>query len=550
MKIALAQINPTVGDIDGNADTIMLRVREAAEAGANVVLLPELAVTGYPPKDLLLKKSFVSANLTAVDRIASDTGDIVAVVGYAARTGSGAGKGLLNAAAVCTGGRVVATHAKVLLPTYDVFDELRYFDASPEVGVSTLNIGGRPVTIGFTICEDLWSDDEYFARRLYERDPVADLRAAGAELIVNIGASPFSVGKPARRNRLFGEEARQAGVPVVSVNQVGGNDDLVFDGTSAAFDASGTLVARARQFAEDLLIVDLDAGGNRVEPVLDDIASVHDALVLGTRDYVVKCGFDGVVVGVSGGIDSAVTAAIAVEAIGKERVHLVAMPSRYSSEHSLTDARALADALGVAMRTISIEDMHAAAERTLQPHFSHRAPDITEENLQARARGAILMALSNKFGWLLLTTGNKSEMAVGYCTLYGDMCGGLAVLSDVPKTVVYRVAEHINKRVDGEIVPEGTLTKPPSAELREDQTDQDSLPPYDVLDDILERYVEREQSVAEIVSAGWDERTVRDVVRKVDGNEYKRKQAPIGLKVTSRAFGSGRRMPIAARYPS
>ncbi|MEE9294939.1 MAG: NAD+ synthase [Phycisphaerae bacterium] len=546
MRIALAQINPVVGDVVGNTEKIIARIEESIRANADLVLLPELAVTGYPPKDLLLKKAFVRSNQQALERIAGRAQGVIVVVGYVHSNETDGSKGLSNMAAVCADGRVMARYAKMLLPTYDIFDELRYFDPGSQACVVAVRINGVEVKVGVTICEDIWSDDVYFARHLYGRDPVAEL--SGADMIVNIGASPFSVGKPARRNELFAAKAKQARMPLLSVNQVGGNDDLIFDGGGGAYDAEGRLIARARSFAEDFLVVDLDSADNRIEPELDPVSSIYQALVLGTRDYVYKCGFDGVVVGVSGGIDSAVTAAVAVAAIGAECVHLVALPSRFSSTHSREDAQALAETLEAEYRTISIEEIHSACERVLAPHFDGRPPDITEENMQARARGAILMALSNKFGWLLLTTGNKSELAVGYCTLYGHMCGGLAVLSDVPKTMVYQLAKYINKRAGRDLIPQRTITKPPSAELKENQTDQDTLPPYDVLDAILERYVEKEQSADEIVAEGFDESTVREVAGKVDRNEYKRKQIPVGLKVTSRAFGTGRRMPIAARY--
>ncbi len=548
MKIALAQINTTVGDLQGNAAKIVAAIGEAEGAGADIVLLPELSVPGYPPKDFLLKRSFVQANIEAMERIAAKVGGITAVVGYVEPHQAEKGRGVYNTAAICRDGCIVGRHRKILLPTYDVFDETRYFDSGETPLVIRIPTGDGEVAVGVTICEDLWSDDFYFARRLYQRDPSAELRAAGAECIVNIGASPFAIGKPARRVKLFSQKAADHGVPLAAVNLVGGNDDLIFDGASTAFDATGNLIACAKSFAEDMLIVDFSMSDNMLTPMPENAAAVLDALVLGTRDYIGKCGFKGVVIGVSGGIDSAVTAAVAAEAFGADRVHLVAMPSRFSSEHSLTDAELLANTLGCEMRTIPIEAMHAAAEQTLAPHFNGQSPDVTEENMQARARGSILMALSNKFGWLLLTTGNKSELAVGYCTLYGDMCGGLAVISDVPKTMVYKIARLINERAGRELVPEGTITKPPSAELRPDQLDQDSLPAYDTLDAILERYIENEETVDEIVAAGFDEPVVRDVVRKVDRNEHKRKQAAVGLKVTSRAFGTGRRMPIAAKY--
>ncbi|HSW44280.1 MAG TPA: NAD+ synthase, partial [Phycisphaerae bacterium] len=405
------------------------------------------------------------------------------------------------------------------------------------------------MNIGVSICEDLWNDEQVVGRRIYQRDPVGQLAAAGARLLINMSASPFEQDKHAFRVRLFGHQARKHRLPILFVNQVGGNDELVFDGASTAFDAEGRVIAQAKPFDEDLLLVDQrNPAGNRVESYPDSIASVHDALVLGTRDYIRKCGFKRVLLGLSGGVDSAVTAAIAAAALGPEAVTGVAMPSRYSSDHSRSDAETLARNLHIDFRTISIGPIHESFEQHLQPHFAGRQPDIAEENIQARVRGGLLMALSNKFGWLLLTTGNKSELAVGYCTLYGDMCGGLAVIADVPKMTVYALARHINDRAGREIIPQGTLTKPPSAELRPDQTDRDSLPAYELLDRILDLYIRQEKSTDEIVAAGHDAETVQNVVRLVDTSEYKRKQAALGLKVTSRAFGVGRRMPVAARF--
>jgi len=548
MIVALAQINPIVGDIDGNTTQIMEHVAAATEAGANMVVFPELAITGYPPQDLLLKASFVEANRIALDRIANGARGLTAIVGAVQLNPEARGKPLLNTVAVCANGKVYATYAKMLLPTYDVFDESRYFEPGTQTCVVPVVASDAVVQVGMSICEDMWADDEVFARRLYCGDPIAELASGGAEMVVNIGASPFSVGKPQRRMALFGSQAKRHALPLIYVNQVGGNDDLVFDGASGVLDASGRVVAQAKSFAEDFLVVDLGDAPTRIEKMPEEIASVHSALVLGTRDYVHKCGFTDVVVGASGGIDSAVTAVIAAEALGADHVHLVAMPSRYSSEHSVSDARHLGDNLGISLLKIPISATHDVAEAVLRPHFAGLPPDTTEENMQARIRGGILMSLSNKFGWLLLTTGNKSELAVGYCTLYGDMCGGLAVLSDVPKTMVYQLAASINRNAGRAIIPENTITKPPSAELRDCQTDQDSLPEYDVLDAVLERYVERDESVGEIVASGFDEQLVRDVIRRVDRNEYKRTQAATGLKVTSRAFGSGRRMPIAAKH--
>ncbi len=551
MKIALAQINSTVGHIAANESKIIDAIHHATNEHADIVLLPELAITGYPPKDLLLRQAFIHANLESLNKIASQTRDIIAIVGFVKPNEAAKGMGLFNAGAVCSAGTVQHTFCKTLLPTYDVFDERRYFDTDGSTNTCKVNIEGRSITLGLSICEDLWGDDRYFTRRLYNHDPIQDARSAGADIILNIGASPFSAGKQQHRADLFAAKAKTLALPVVYVNQIGGNDDLVFDGSSGAIDPSGRLIAQAKSFAEDFLIVDLEnPSANRLEPLPDRVAGVYDALVLGTRDYIQKCGFNSVVLGVSGGIDSAVTAAIAVDAIGPDRVHLVAMPSRYSSTHSIEDAQTLADALHATMTTVGIEEIHTATERALAPQFEGRSPDVTEENIQARARGVVLMAISNKFNHLLLTTGNKSEIAVGYCTLYGDMCGGLAVLSDVPKTLVYQLANHVNQIAGAEHIPQRTITKPPSAELRHNQTDQDSLPPYDQLDAILERYVEHEESVADIIAAGFDSEIVQDVVRKVDAAEHKRKQAPVGLRVTGRAFGVGRRMPIAAKYTS
>ncbi len=545
MRVALAQINPVVGDVVGNAERIVDRIRAAAGLGASLVVFPELAVAGYPPRDLLLKPRFVEANVRAVGRIAEACTETAALVGFVEPNADAVGRRLRNAAAYCAGGRVRQVAHKSLLPTYDVFDEQRYFEPGPAVTL----VEHEGVRLGLSICEDLWNDEQLVGRRIYHAEPIEQLAQAGARCVINLSASPYTEGKPLFRTRLFGEQARRHKLPIVFVNQVGGNDELVFDGGSAVFDAEGRVIARAKSFEEDLLIVDPDAAGaGRLEPVPEGIAGVHDALVLGTRDYVRKCGFEHVVVGLSGGIDSAVTAAIAAAALGPGAVTGVAMPSRYSSEHSQQDAAAVAANLGIAFKTIPIGPVHEAFEGHLRAWFEGRPADVTEENLQARIRGNLLMALSNKFGWLLLTTGNKSELAVGYCTMYGDMCGGLAVISDVPKTMVYALAEHVNARAGREIIPTSTLTKPPSAELRPDQTDQDSLPPYDVLDAILERYVTLEKSMDEIIAEGFDAETVRRVIRLIDVNEYKRKQAAPGLKVTSRAFGVGRRMPIAAKY--
>jgi len=545
MKIALAQINPIVGDVVGNSDKIIDCISRARQAGAALVAFPELSVTGYPPRDLLLKPRFVRANIEATYRIAESCVGIAALIGFVESNTEQVGRRLRNAAAFCTNGQVREVRYKSLLPTYDVFDEQRYFEPGPEVAL--VKPGGVP--IGVSICEDLWNDEQLIGRQIYRRDPIGQLAGAGAKLLVNMSASPFSQDKHSFRLRLFARQAKKHRLPILFVNQVGGNDELIFDGASTVFDADGNVKAQAKAFDEDLLIVDMDAGGaGRTQVYPSGTAAVHDALVLGTRDYVRKCGFEHVLLGLSGGIDSAVTASIAVAALGPGAVTGVAMPSRYSSDHSKSDAEVLAANLGIDFKMIPIAPMHESFETHLQPHFGGRPPDVTEENIQARVRGNLLMALSNKFGWLLLTTGNKSELAVGYCTLYGDMCGGLAVISDVPKTMVYTLAKHINERAGKEIIPRSTITKPPSAELKPDQTDQDSLPPYDVLDGILEQYIHDEKSGEEIIAAGFDPETVQRVIRLVDLNEYKRKQAALGLKVTSRAFGVGRRMPIAARF--
>ena len=545
MRIALAQTNPVVGDVVGNTGRIIDLISQARQAGAALVAFPELSVVGYPPRDLLLKPRFVKANVEAVHRIAESCVGIAALVGFVEPNAEPVGRELRNAAAYCTGGQVQAVRYKSLLPTYDVFDERRYFEPGPEVTL----VQHAGTDVGVSICEDLWNDKQVVGRQIYTRDPVGQLAAAGVKVLINMSASPFEQDKHAFRVRLFGDQARRHRAAILFVNQVGGNDELVFDGASTAFDERGSVIAQARPFEEDLLLVDLETpSANRVEAYPSSVASVHDALALGTRDYVRKCGFKRVLLGLSGGVDSAVTAAIAAAALGPEAVTGVAMPSRYSSDHSRSDAEVLARNLGIDFRTIPIAPIHESFEKYLQPHFAGRPADITEENVQARIRGALLMAMSNKFGWLVLTTGNKSELAVGYCTLYGDMCGGLAVIADVPKMMVYALARHINQRAGREIIPPGTLTKAPSAELRPDQTDQDSLPPYELLDEILDLYIRQEKSPEEIVAAGFDAQTVQKIVRLVDTSEYKRKQAALGLKVTSRAFGVGRRMPIAARF--
>ena len=547
MRVALAQLNPTIGDFPENTARIVRAARDAAARGADVVVFPELALTGYPPRDLVEKPSFLDRSESELQRIAQETADleINVICGFVARSQAETGKRALNSAAVIHGGKVVFRQSKMLLPTYDVFDEARYF--RPAEHEELCSIGGRSVAL--TICEDAWNDRQFWKQRLYHRDPVEELFGAGAEVLICINASPYHMGKREVRRGIYRAVARRYGKPVVYVNQVGGNDQLVFDGSSFAMNGAGEILASARSFAEDLVIADLDAGtGDRNETLTDECEAVYEALVMGTRDYIRKCGFSRVLIGLSGGIDSALTAAVAVEAVGKENVTGVAMPGPYSSDHSLADAREMAAKMGIRFETVTISRVYEGFLKELTPLFGGAAEGVTEENLQSRLRGVTLMALSNKSGALVLTTGNKSELAVGYCTLYGDMCGGLAVISDVPKTMVYSLSRIANRRLSGAI-PENVFTKPPSAELRPDQKDTDSLPEYEVLDRILEGYIEQMRTPQQIAeAAGLPVALVQDIVNKVDRNEYKRQQAAPGLKVTTKAFGIGRRFPIAQKY--
>jgi len=547
MRIALAQIDTTVGDFAGNAEKISRMARRAAELGADVAVFPELALTGYPPLDLIEKPSFLDRAGEALKALAADLAKspLTAIVGTIAPAERSAGKRLVNSAVALERGEVVFRQDKMLLPTYDVFDEARYFQPADKQRLTA--IAGRKTAL--TICEDAWNDKQFWERRLYQRDPVEELVSGGAEVLISINSSPYNIGKRAQRREIFAAAARRYKIPVVYVNQVGGNDQLVFDGSSFALDARGNLAAAAKSFAEDLVTLDIDTGlGQRHETHADECEAVYEALVLGTRDYIRKCGFAKVLIGLSGGVDSSITAAIAVEAVGRENVTGVAMPGPYSSDHSLTDARALATNLGIRFEVAPIHEMYAAAVKNLSGLFAGAKPDTTEENIQSRLRGMTLMALSNKWGALVLTTGNKSEMAVGYCTLYGDMCGGLAVISDVPKTMVYELSRVANRR-NANAIPESVFTKPPSAELRPDQKDTDSLPEYETLDAILQGYVEELRAPADIAERlKLDPALVRDIVNKVDRNEYKRQQAAPGLKVTTKAFGIGRRFPIAQRF--
>jgi NAD+ synthase/NAD+ synthase (glutamine-hydrolysing) len=547
MKIALAQTNTTVGDLCGNAQKILSFAQRAAAAGAEVVAFPELTLTGYPPRDLLEKQTFLDRVEQHLEKLAADAASlgVTLIVGTVTRRSESSGRPIYNTAAVVQDGRVAFRQHKMLLPSYDVFDETRYFEPAPKQ--FPLAIDGS--TTALTICEDAWNDKQFWERRLYSRDPVDELAQAHPLVLISINASPYHMGKRALRREVFSATARHSRIPIVYVNQVGGNDQLIFDGSSFAMNAQGDVIASAASFEEDLVLVDTKTlAGDHHETYADECDAAYQALALGTRDYISKCGFERVIIGLSGGIDSSLTAAIAVDAVGKENVLGVGMPGPYSSEHSVTDARDMARNLGIRFELIPIGDQYEAFVGVLNPLFPDGAVGVTQENLQSRLRGVTLMALSNKSGALVLTTGNKSELAVGYCTLYGDMCGGLAVISDVPKTLVYSLARVANKR-HANAIPENVFVKPPSAELRPDQKDTDSLPAYDVLDQILRGYVENNESPRQIAdSLHLPVTLVRDIANKVDRNEYKRQQAAPGLKVTTKAFGIGRRFPIAQRF--
>ncbi len=546
MRIGLLQLNATVGAYDRNRARLESAYHEAVAKGAELVLAPELFLCGYPPRDLLLRDDFVQRGLDCLEALAASVGAIPLITGYVDRNPSRPGRSLRNAAAVLQNGKVTHRVMKSLLPTYDVFDEDRYFE--PAEKVAPVEINGRKIAL--TVCEDIWNDEDFWPERRYRRDPVHELVAAGAELIVNISASPWERSKEARRLAMLQRVARDERMPLVQVNTVGANDELIFDGHSVALNARGELVALGASFAEDVLVVDVGSQSPAPEPALtlphNQEEQLYRALVLGVRDYVAKCHFKSVVLGLSGGIDSAIVAVIAAEALGAENVWGVSLPSRHSSEHSLDDAAQLALKLGIRYDVLPIKEPVLAAETVLGPLFVGREPDLTEENIQSRMRGLLLMALSNKYGPLVLTTGNKSELAVGYCTLYGDMCGALAVIADVLKTEIYALAEWINRAE--EIIPWNTIRKPPSAELRPGQTDQDSLPPYDVLDRILRHYIVAESDPKMLLSEGISPETVRDVLNKITFSEYKRRQAAPGLKVSPRAFGMGRRVPIAQGF--
>ncbi len=542
MKIALAQTNPIVGDIAGNSALIADCLTQAQGAVAELVVFPELSVTGYPPRDLLRKEQFIADNLAAVEVLARRCTKVAALVGYVRPTPQGTGRPLQNVAALLAGGTIRHVYVKSLLPTYDVFDETRYFQPGP--AEQCVEFGGRK--LGLTICEDLW-DAVALSRELYGRDPIAELTAAGAEVIVNMSASPYQMGKGPQREELLARQAARSRCPIVYVNQVGGNDELIFDGASCVVSPAGQAIARASSFRQDLLVADLDGGG-RLEPLGEELARLSSALKLGLADYVHKCGFRSVVLGLSGGIDSAVVAVLAAEALGRENVLALSMPSRYSSPASLADAQAVATALGIELRVVPIEPVHLAYGQVLGETMPVGACDATEENIQARIRGNLIMAHSNKYGRLALATGNKSELSTGYCTLYGDMAGALSPIGDVLKTTVYKLAEQLNAEAGTERIPRRVFQKPPSAELKPGQRDQDKLPPYEVLDEVLRRYIEQDRTAEQIIAEGFDASTVRRVVQMVDAAEFKRRQAAAVLKVSPRAFGSGRRMPIAQRY--
>ena len=543
LKIGVLQLNSTVGDFAANRQKLASGHERAVALGAEFVLAPELFLCGYPPRDLLLRADFIEANLTALADTAKSIGPVPLCVGYVDRNAERPGRALRNSAAVLQNGKIIWRTHKSLLPTYDVFDEDRYFE--PAKAAAPFEFNGRK--LGITICEDIWNDEDFWPDRLYRRDPIKELIAQGAEIILNISASPWHDGKEKTRLAMLQRVARDERVPLAHANLAGGNDELIFDGHSVVLNLHGEPLALGKGFAEDIFVADLDADPSpaKIEwPVREQ--QIFSALSLGIRDYVHKCGFKSVIVGLSGGIDSALTAVLAADALGHGKVLGVSMPARYSSEGSLSDAGALAKNLGIRYEVLPIEPVFQSVEKQLAKVFAGTKPDEAEENVQSRLRGVTLMALSNKFGALVLTTGNKSEMAVGYCTLYGDMCGALAVISDVFKTDIYKIARWVNR--EREIIPAASISKPPSAELRPNQKDQDSLPPYETLDAILDLYVVKNSGREEIIRSGFDAGVVNDVVNKINFSEYKRRQAAPGLKVSPRAFGMGRRIPIAQRF--
>jgi NAD+ synthetase len=543
LKIALAQLNPTIGDLEGNSRKIEDACRKSGEAGADLVVFSELVLTGYPPRDLLYKPDLICEGQKALESLVARIQGPAVLMGHVGKRKNGAGKGLTNSAVLFQNGRILAQADKVLLPSYDVYDETRYFQAADQPVMCELS----GTQLGITICEDIWNFPNFYDQDIYHSNPVEELAQAGADIILNVSASPYRVGRWQTRRKLGQHIVDRFKLPFVLVNQVGGNDDLLFDGHSFALSASGEVIAQAKGFEEDLIVVDLEQGKGDVRPTPEcDEEEMFRGLVMGVRDYLNKCGYSKAVVGLSGGIDSALVAAIAVEALGSGNVMGISMPSQYTASQSISDAERLAGNLGVSFSVVAIEQLFAQYKKSLSPLFPGMAEDVTEENIQARIRGNILMAASNKLGNMVLSTGNKSEMSVGYCTLYGDMAGGLSVISDVPKMKVYALARWLNR--DKEIIPQAIIERPPTAELKPNQTDQDSLPPYELLDSILEGYVEKHWSVERLIEEGYEAEVVRQVVRMVDSNEYKRNQAAPGLKVTAKAFGSGRRNPIAQKF--
>jgi NAD+ synthase (glutamine-hydrolysing) len=545
MKIALAQINPVIGDFTHNTEKIKAAAERAKDQSCDLVVFSELAISGYPPRDLLEKRDFVEANLTYLQGLVKSIEGIGVICGYVDRNPRKAGNPLYNSAVLFEGGEILYMAHKRLLPTYDVFDEIRYF----EPGSECTPYPYKNYRIGLAICEDIWNDREFFMKPRYSIDPVERMVNEGANLIINVAASPYYVGKRGFKRDMFLNIVKKYEVPLVYVNQVGGNDSVLFDGISLAYNAKGELIARARDFEEDMVFYDTTSQKGEVHPIsYSDTESILNALVMGTRDYIYKCGFSRAVVGLSGGIDSALTAYVAAQAIGGDNVLLVFMPSHYTNKENFEDTKTLATNLGAELVIVPIDVEFETLLKDLSHLLKDVATEVTGQNLQARIRGTMLMAISNKLGHLLLSTGNKSELAVGYCTLYGDMNGGLAVISDVPKTMVYRIARLINK--DKEVIPERIIQKPPSAELKPNQLDQDDLPPYEILDDILKAYIEDNKVPEEIIEMGFEPSIVMDIIKRVDQNEYKRHQSPPGLKVTTKSFGYGRRYPIAQRYRS
>jgi NAD+ synthase (glutamine-hydrolysing) len=543
MKIALAQINPTIGDFGLNTEKILASAEKARRQPCDLVVFSELAISGYPPRDLLEKKGFVEDNLVYLRKLVQSVKGIGVICGFVDKNPSRAGNPLYNSAALFDNGKILHQAHKRLLPTYDVFDERRYFEPGREYS----SFPYKDCRIGLTICEDIWNDREFFPRQLYSIDPVEMVVKEGANLLINIAASPYYAGKREFKREMFSDIAKKYGVPLLYVNQVGGNDSVLFDGISLAFDSKGKIVARARDFEEDMVIFDTNTQEGEIHPISQsDTESILSALIMGTGDYVWKCGFSRAIVGLSGGIDSALTACIAARALGKESVVAIFMPSQYTHEENFEDSKQLAVNLGIRLFQVPIEGMLKHFLEELSPLLNDVTTEVTGQNIQARIRQIILMALSNKFGYLLLSTGNKSEVAVGYCTLYGDMSGGLAVISDVPKTMVYKIARLINK--ENEVIPKRILQKAPSAELKPNQLDKDDLPPYEILDGILKAYIEDNKAAEEIIGMGFEPSVVKDIIRRVDRNEYKRQQSPPGLKVTTKSFGYGRRFPIAQRY--